>query len=227
MKKLTVSLLVLILLASAALAADTPAPPPLIAATFSAGGWNPADWIAVKGPGANQSGGFVQQDGCIVNETPPNATQTQLDRAYSSLVYKDKLSGDVVLSSTMAFTPAQAPLIVLAPDLPTDAQGQPQYHQHWEIVLFDQGVNVWRHAWTDGKPSYVLAAFARFPLVKDTKYQLVVTLNQKKKQMTVTVAGQTFGYHDELLPQEFYAGITGDEGINRFYDFTATRPPTP
>jgi hypothetical protein len=42
--------------------------------------------------------------------------------------------------------------------------------------------------------------------------------------MTVSVAGQTFGYHDELLPDEFYAGITGDEGLNRFYDFTVTRP---
>ncbi len=42
--------------------------------------------------------------------------------------------------------------------------------------------------------------------------------------MTVSVAGQTFGCHEESLLDAFYAGITGDEGLNRFYDSTIRRP---
>ena len=36
------------------------------------------------------------------------------------------------------------------------------------------------------------------------------------KTLTVSVAGHTFGYLDDALPDSFYVGITGCEGLNRF-----------
>jgi guanyl-specific ribonuclease Sa len=38
--------------------------------------------------------------------------------------------------------------------------------------------------------------------------------------MTVECGGRVFGYSDDALSLENYAGITGCEGRNRFYDFT-------
>jgi hypothetical protein len=77
------------------------------------------------------------------------------------------------------------------------------------------------HFVQDGKLTYRLIGFAKFPLEKDTKYTLEV--QKAGKTLTVSVAGHTFGCYDEALPDSFYAGITGCEGLNRFYDFTLRR----
>ena len=37
--------------------------------------------------------------------------------------------------------------------------------------------------------------------------------------LAVSVAGHTFGYAEDALPDSCQVGITGCEGLNRFYDF--------
>ena len=192
---------------------------------FTAGQWNRADWVPVKTSKAEALGGWIQQDDCIVNEVPqgvvPGEFTGKLAETYSSMVYKEKAAGNVTVAATMAFTCKMAPLIVLAPDLPENARGQKQYREHFEIIIFNEGVNVWHHFVQDGKLTYRKAAFATFPLEKDTKYTLVV--KKTGKTLTVSVAGHTFGYFDDALPDSCYVGITGCEGLNRFYDFTLQR----
>ena len=48
-------------------------------------------------------------------------------------------------------------------------------------------------------------------------------MKKADKTLTVSVAGHTFGYFEDALPDSFYVGITGCEGLNRFYDFTVRR----
>jgi uncharacterized protein YneR len=114
-----------------------------------------------------------------------------------------------------------APLIVLAPELVENAKGQKEYRDHFEVVIYDEGVNVWRYFVKDGKLAYRKAAFAGFRLEKDVKYALAV--KKTGKTLTVSVAGHTFDYFDDALPEACYVGITGCEGLNRFYDFTLRR----
>ena len=40
------------------------------------------------------------------------------------------------------------------------------------------------------------------------------------KVLTVSVAGHTFGYTEDTLPDSCHVGITGCEGQNRFYNFS-------
>ena len=40
--------------------------------------------------------------------------------------------------------------------------------------------------------------------------------------MVVRIDGHEFGYLDETLPAVCYVGITGGEGLNRFYDMSIT-----
>ena len=35
----------------------------------------------------------------------------------------------------------------------------------------------------------------------------------------MTLGTFTFGYVDPALPDDYQVGITGEEGVNRFYDF--------
>ncbi len=194
---------------------------PIYSCTFEAGHWNRADWIPVKNPRSEHFGGWVQQDKCIANEVPDNATPEELQgkraaETYSSMVYKEKITGNVTITATMSFAHKMAPLLVLASELRESAKGK-EFGEHFEIVLFNEGVNVWHHFFKDGKLTYRKAAFATFPLEKDKNYMLEV--KRSGKLLTISVAGHTFGYTEDALPDSFYVGITGCEGLNRFYDF--------
>jgi hypothetical protein len=192
---------------------------------FSDGNWSRADWVRVKNPRGEHFGDWVQHEDCITNEVPgsivPGEFQGKLEETYSSMVYKEKVTGNVTIRSTMAFAYMMAPLIVLAPELTENTHGQKEYREHFEIIIFNEGVNVWHHFIKDGKLTVRKAAFARFPLEKDTKYLLEV--KKTGKTLTISVAGHTFGYIEDALPDSFYVGITGCEGLNRFYDFTVRR----
>ena len=197
----------------------------LYACAFNAGGWNRADWTRVGNPGMD-FGDFVQEEGRIANTVPPGATHKELRgklaaKTFASMVYRERIAGDVAATATMDFADETAPLIVLAENLTQNADGQKQLGERFEVVIYDKGVNIWRHDTKDGKLICRLAVFARFPLEKNTRYALEV--KKIGKTLTVSVAGHTFGCTDDALPDSFYVGITGCEGLNHFYDF-ALRP---
>jgi hypothetical protein len=209
----------------AAHAADA-AHAPIYSCTFAAGGWSRGDWLPVKHPAVPHFGDWVQQEGRIANEVPRDATPSELRgkraaETYSNMLYKEPVTGNATITSTMAFADKTAPLILLVPELPKIAQGQKEFGEHYEIIIYDQGVNIWRYFANEGKLTFRRAAFATFPLQKDTKYTLEV--KKSGKTLTVSVAGHTFGYFDDALPDPFYVGITGCEGLNYFYDFAVRR----
>jgi hypothetical protein len=189
---------------------------------FTEGGWKQADWTPVKKSMSDYFGGWVQREDCIANRVPDQATDQELqgkraDKTYSSMVCVQQLQGNFTVTATMCFAYQMAPLIVLAPELSQNVQGQKEYAEHFEVVVFNEGVNVWHHFVKDGKLTYRRTAFATFPLEKDTKYTL--ELKKVGKVLTVSVAGHIFGYVDNTLPESCYVGITGCEGLNRFYNF--------
>lgn len=195
---------------------------PIYSCAFTAGGWKRADWTPVKKSMSKYFGDWVQREDCIANQVPEQATDQELqgkraDETYSSMVYAQRVQGNFTVTATMSFAYKMAPLIVLAPELSQNAQGQKEYAEHFEIVIFNEGVNVWHHFVKDGKLTYRKTAESHFPLEKDTKYTLEV--KKADKVLTVSVAGHTFGYADDALPDSCYAGITGCEGLNHFYDF--------
>lgn len=178
--------------------------------TFSAHGWNAADWMFARRSDMNSLDEWSQKDTFIENKS-------ESSESFTSMVYRHQWHGKFTVSATMAFTDRMAPSIVLAWKFGVDAQGQQEYLTHMEIVLFDQGINIWLHRTVDGKPVWVKTAYARFPLQKDTKHQLQVT--RKDQQLLVTVDTHVFGYLENALPDDLYVGIAAAEGINRLYDF--------
>lgn len=194
--------------------------------SFAKGGWNPDNWILVKSARWAYLGGWVQKSDSIENETPVGATPQELlgkysHDTYTSMVTKSIFKGDVAISAEMEFTDRMAPLIVIASELGKSSKGIPEYREHFEIVIFDKGVNVWHHYYKDGKPSWKKVAFSRFPLNANKRYTLKVVIKKSKKDKTMSlfVDGHEFGYIDDSLPDVFQVGVTGCEGVNKFYDF--------
>jgi hypothetical protein len=201
-----------------------------ITCTFTPTGWKPGDWVLVKSPRWSHRGTWVQEADAIRNATPSDATAQDMlgkraGETYTSMVLKQAATGNLRVESTMSFAHRMAPLIVLAPVLGEDREGSPEYREHWEIVLFDQGVNVWHHVYENGKPSWRKAAFARFPVKAGEKHKLSVTVKRvgEGAQLTVRVGDHEMGYLDEHLPESLHVGLTGCEGTNRFYDFRLTQ----
>ena len=192
---------------------------------FARGKWDPAQWFEVKSTHFKHSRGMVQQDDHIMNEVPdlPDAElhAKHQQYLYSCLVLDRKFSIPCVISSTMSFDHLMAPLIVIAPDFGKNAAGQREQRDHFEIVLFNQGLNIWRHSFENGKPSYYLAGYLKASFLPKAKYTLQVKLfkNRYGKQLEVTCGEHCFAIRDNSLPDTFYAGIIGCEGRNRFYDF--------
>ena len=194
---------------------------------FGQGGWDRADWELVKSPRWPHFGDWHQRADHIENKTPAEATPKELlgkraGETYTSMVLKKRFQGSVTISSTMAFADRMAPLLVIAPDLGRDAQGRAEYREHFEIVIYDKGVNVWHHSYADGKPSWKKACYSTFPLEPNTPYTLTVKLTKtgRGKMLSIQVADRELGYLDDSLPDAFQVGITGCEGVNRFYNFS-------
>ena len=194
--------------------------------SFAPGKWQASEWQIVKSPRWFHIGSWEQQNDHISNKVPKGATEKEMlgklaGKTYTSMLLKQKFSGNITISAMMSFDHRMAPLLVITPDYGKDLKGNPEHREHFEIVLYDKGLNVWHHYYSNGKPHWRKAAFLQAEFKPKQKYTLTVKLNFTKRgpMMTISCGGKTFGYLDDTLPKIFYIGLTGCEGINRFYDF--------
>ena len=197
------------------------------AISFAEGKWNPSEWMTVKSTRWEYVHGFKQCADHIVNESGDWSDEElyshHVTEVYSSIVLKEKLRGKCRVSSTMSFDHLMAPIIVVAPVLGQSADGKhPEFRRHHEIVLYKDGINIWRYIWDGHQVIWTLAAFLRTPFEPGRKYELAVTVEAYKdtRRMTVECDGHVLGYADDALELDNYVGVTGCEGRNRFYDFT-------
>ena len=201
--------------------------------SFARGKWNPSDFELAKSWRWNHLGGFVQRDDMIVNDVPVELTPEEVyrkchDSSYAALVHKGVFALGSTVSSKMMFDYRMAPIVVLAPELGVSAAGVPEFRDHWEICLYDRGINVWYHWFENGRQRWHKAAAFELPAGESFKagvpYDVSVRVERYPrhpdlKQMTVTCEGRKFSYVDERLPETFRAGIIACEGRNFFYDF--------
>lgn len=200
----------------------------VVSVDFARGKWNPAEWTVFKSLRFDYAHAFVQKDDHIENPCPEGLDDEEIyanhvTEVYASIVRPVRLSGTVEVAATMSFDHLMAPLIVITPELDADDQGRPAFKKHYEIVLYNEGINVWHYTYENGNLSWHLAAFARAPFEPKKRYELKVTMAKGKREMRMTVecGGVKFGFEDPELPSSFYAGVTGCEGRNRFYSFSA------
>ena len=193
---------------------------------FTPEGWRREDWLPVKTPRWNEVGAWEQCADHLENRVPAELSEEQLascHEAYVSMLWKTPVEGDAAVAATMAFASRYAPSIVLAGELGASAacDGMAEYREHWEIVLYADGINVWHHEFREGKPYWRLAAWLKHPFAPKTKYRLEakVVFTAKTPLLTVTCDGQTFGCMLPTLPRSYRVGLTACEGRNCFYDF--------
>ncbi|MBE6369860.1 MAG: hypothetical protein E7056_06870 [Lentisphaerae bacterium] len=193
---------------------------------FVPGGWNKNDFIQVKSSRWPNINGFKQEATHIVNICPADASPVEMlnkraPETYAAMIYKNPISGNSEIKAEMSFDYRMAPSIVIAEKPGADANNYPEFRTHYEIVLYDQGINVWRHWFKDGKQVWRKMGYLNVKFLPNVKYELEVDIKftARGPVMEVSVGDHKFGFIDDLLPREYYAGIVACEGVNRFYDF--------
>ena len=91
---------------------------------------------------------FVQREDCIENQKNEAATYG-FDNI--SLLTREKYGHGMTVSTRCAFEDLGAPLIVLTPQITQDPRGINRYGDYIEVVLWKNGVNVWRMWMESGK----------------------------------------------------------------------------
>lgn len=161
---------------------------------------------------------FLQRADCIENRKNDTATY-----GYDniSLLTREKYGPGTTLSTRCAFEDLGAPLLVLAPSLSRDPRGVLRYGDYIEVVLWKNGVNVWKMWMQEGEVTWKQLLGVDFPVSEHEIHTLSVTVGTDT--LEITADGRKMLLAVEGLYPDFHVGLNACEGINRFYDFEATR----
>ena len=137
-----------------------------------------------------------------------------------SLLAKRTYTAGVKASLRCSFDDIGCPEIIIVrnPELCDD--GYTRYGDCFEIVLWKNGVNVWRHFMDSDYKCSWHNRLRRFDTISESDiHELSVEIQDKHICFSVDGALKTVLYIEDLF-DEFYIGVTACEGVVRLYDFT-------
>ena len=135
-----------------------------------------------------------------------------------SLLAKESFSAGVKASLRCSFDGLGCPeiIIVKKPEMCDD--GFVRFGEHFEVVLWKNGVNVWRHFMDE---SYKCSWHRRLGVTRSVTEKDIHELEVRveKGYISFSVDGINATLRTEDLFDSFYIGVTACEGIVRLYDF--------
>ena len=143
------------------------------------------------------------------------------DFEYISAVANERAQLPVVLETECSFEKFGAPLIVFSETMNELDNGWKVYGEHYEVVLFESGINIWHITpKEEGGQQVEAVCKARLPFEagKMTKLTVKLTRNGIEAQ-----AGELTASGECALPEKMYVGFTACEGINHFANFSVER----
>ena len=168
---------------------------------------------------------FTQEDDCVVNGVNPDMP-AGFD--YTNLFLKEPVKVGTKMSMETSFEDFGAPNICMAKKLDIDADGYVRHGEYYEVVLHEKGLSFWNLYVEDGVQKWYRIVSTFFPVAANEIQTLNVAVELGKnddKFLRVNVNGENEVYlriGKEL--DEFYAGVSACEQINRIYSFTVEEP---
>ncbi len=135
-----------------------------------------------------------------------------------SLLSEKKYKVGVKATINCEFEGLGCPEIILVNEAEKCDDGVMRYGACFEIVLYKDGVNVWRHYRENGKCSWHKRLGVNFNVTENEKHKL--SLEVCENYFNIDVDGQTSSLRVDDIFDDFHIGLTACEGIARIYDFT-------
>lgn len=155
---------------------------------------------------------FVQHEDCI-----GSGVNSDHREGYNiSLLTKDSYGAGAKASIRCAFEEMGCPEIIIVEKLEDCDDGAVRYGACFEIVLYKNGLNVWRHYREDGRCFWHKRLGLEFSVAENVIHELTAQI--KEKELVVVIDGKRFTLRVEDFPEKFHLGITVCEGIASVYD---------
>ena len=185
----------------------------MIKTAFGQGKWNPQDFIQAYSFRFTETPDFHQLPDCIAGDVNPSHREG-FDNI--SLLTKETYTVGAKAEIRCAFEGLGCPEIILveAPELCVD--GAVRYGACFEVVLYQGGINVWRHYREEGKCFWHLRMGLGYPVAENQIHTLRVEV--RENYLDITLNGQKTSLRVEDLFPRFHMGVTVCEGIARIYD---------
>lgn len=183
---------------------------------FARGAWNMEGLVYANSYRWEDVPHFTQEEDCLVN-----GKTASLATGYEnvSLMLKEPISGDAHIVLRTSFDAWGAPLLVLSEDLAPDGKGKYRYREYYEVVLYEEGVNVWRLTTDENNTvSWRKAMSVDFPVSCGEIHTLTVDVLGDTLEITADDRKMSVLLPD-LFPR-YYVGIDACENINRFYSLS-------
>lgn len=158
---------------------------------------------------------LMQLDDCVTTRVNPSHPEGY-DNV--SLLTKERFGVGSKASLTCSFEGLGCPEIILVEQVESCPDGALRYGACIEVVLYENGINVWRHFRTDGVCSWHKRLGIQYPVAAGEKHLLSVEV--KEQMLCITLDGQTNFLRVEDLFESFHMGVTACEGIARLYEFS-------
>ena len=161
---------------------------------------------------------FRQEKDCIVNS---KRSDKPGDYDYMGLLVPGTFGPGARLSVRCSFEDLGAPMLLLSSQEEIDENGILRTLEYYEIVIWKNGLNVWRHHTEGRKTSYYQVLGAAFPLAAEEIHELSMEIGERHLLMEVDGKKLKLFLHD--MPASFRLGYTACEGICRLYEMSVHR----
>ena len=186
---------------------------------FSRGAWSTDEMTyayTYRFPGAPE---FLQQDDCVENRPDPTG-QFGCDWENISMLSKKRYCAGTRIEVRCAFFDLGAPLITVA-DRMYDECGVMKYGDYMEVVLYKNGINVWRMHMNENKTvTWKKMLSAEFPVTEGDIHTLSVEVTEDG--LNIAADDHRIFWRCTDIYGKFHLGIDACEGLNRFYSVDIT-----
>ncbi len=133
-----------------------------------------------------------------------------------ALLSNERFSGAAHATLTCAFEDCGCAEIIIVPEAELCPDGATRYGACYEVVLYKDGINVWRHFYEDGKCSWHKHLGVLFPVTEMDKHTLDVTV--KDGYIDVRVDAMEISVRVDDMFDSFNLGFAVCEGVVRLYE---------
>ena len=157
---------------------------------------------------------FLQHEDCIENGANPEMAD---GFDYLSIMTREKIPLGSKITTRCSFSGSAAPLLIFSDALDLCEDGVYRYGNYFEVVLYKNGLNVWR-LWRqdDGRVTWHKRLGVTFPVSENEIHTLSTEL--KENYLNIALDNMCVSLRAEDLFPAFHLGITGCEGSCRIYD---------
>ncbi len=185
---------------------------------FAAATWKNDDTVYASSYRFSDTPEFIQCEGWVENGASPEKSFGCDNVTILSL---EKFKNGTEVKTKCAFFGISAPLITIAKEICLDG-GVYKYGNYFEIVIWKNGINVWRMVMNENKRvSHKLVMGIDRKFKEGVPYTLTAAVNGD--MLEVTADGISARAYMGEVYEDYHIGINACEGICRFYELSSEK----